>query len=252
MRRFTTLAEVDSTSKWLTERLAVAKPWQSVRARVQTAGRGRLARSWFSGGADANLAFSMVVPVTRIEPGAISARVGLALHGVLSAYADVRLRWPNDIVAGGKKLAGVLITHETGGQHQDVAPGLYQVVVGIGVNVMSEDFPPELAGTATSLTLAARRDQAQATPSAEKTHGSRPLRGVRRLWLEIYKAVRDEFSDAGRAIDADFIKRYNSVVWPYVKRSEIADELLQFQTLLPDGRALCLSAAGPVMLDMAP
>jgi len=252
VRRFTTLVEVDSTSKWLTERLQVAEPWQSVRARVQTAGRGRLTRSWFSGGADTNLAFSMVVPVTQIEPGAISARVGLALHQALSAYADVRVRWPNDIVASGKKLAGVLITHGTGDRQGEASTGFHKVVVGIGVNVYSEDFPPELAGTATSLTLAARSSLRPRSPGAEISEKKKQTANIRRLWLEVWKAVRDEFAVAGRGIDTGFVRRYNSVAWPYVRRTDIADELLQFQSLLPDGRALCLSSAGPMTLDMAP
>ena len=53
-------------------------------------------------------------------------------------------------------------------------------------------------------------------------------------------------------IDQNFIRRYNSVAWPFVKRSEIAEAPLQFQSLLEDGRALCLAPEGPVTLDMAP
>jgi BirA family biotin operon repressor/biotin-[acetyl-CoA-carboxylase] ligase len=227
VRLFTTLAEVDSTNSWLTERLAHLDPWHTVRARVQTAGRGRLTRSWFSGGADANLAFSMIVPVAKVDPGAISARVGLALQGALSLYAEVKLRWPNDIVVQGRKLAGVLISQNSENPHR--------VVVGIGVNVNSEDFPREISGTATSLALAAGRQFR-----------------VQKLWLQIWKAVQTTFFEGAPTLDADFIARYNRVAWPYVRRSEISEELLQFQTLLPDGRALCLSPEGPATLDMAP
>lgn len=169
----------------------------------------------------------MIVPVAKVDPGAISAGVGLALQNALSFYAQVNLRWPNDIVAQGKKLAGVLISQNSEDPHR--------VVVGIGVNVNSEDFPREIAGTATSLALAA----------------GHPLR-VQKLWLQLWKAVRTAFSGGVPNLDADFIARYHSVAWPFIKRSEISEELLQFQTLLPDGRALCLSPEGPVALDMAP
>ncbi len=169
----------------------------------------------------------MVVPLTEIRPGGISAHVGLALYQVLCRYADVRLRWPNDIVSQGKKLAGVLITQASENPHR--------VVVGIGVNVNSEDFPREIAGSATSLALATGRRFK-----------------INKLWLQIWNEVRLNLSDLKPVADDDFIRRYNSVAWPFVKRSEIADEPLQFQTLLADGRALCLAAEGPVTLDMAP
>ncbi len=227
MRRFTILPEVDSTSNWVTARLEALRPWHTVRARLQTAGRGRLNRTWFSGKPDHNLAFSMVVPVSKIQPGVISARVGLALYQVLCRYADVKVRWPNDIVSQGQKLAGVLVTLNVSYPHV--------AVVGIGVNVNNEDFPPELTGVATSLALA----------TGKHTR-------INRLWLQIWKEVRAMLGETLPVIDQNFIRRYNSVAWPFVKRSEIAEAPLQFQSLLEDGRALCLAPEGPVTLDMAP
>ncbi len=109
-------------------------------ARRQTAGRGRRGRSWHTD--DGNLAASMLLVVDM--PPALAATLGLvaglALDDALASLAAgaergrdlaaaFRLKWPNDIVAGGAKLAGILLEAEK-------LPGdRLAVVVGIGVNV---------------------------------------------------------------------------------------------------------------------
>lgn len=100
-------------------------------AELQTAGRGRRGRQWRSPFAQ-NLALSIGVLMPR-EPaqlGGLSLAVGLAVLDALSGAGvrDIGLKWPNDVLMGSAKLAGILIelaAHEQG----------TQVVVGIGVNV---------------------------------------------------------------------------------------------------------------------
>jgi BirA family biotin operon repressor/biotin-[acetyl-CoA-carboxylase] ligase len=104
-----------------------------VTADEQTRGRGRLGRSWHSP-AGAGLWFSVVLrpdlPLSRAQVltflGAVAvARALRDLHGI-----PARLKWPNDVVAGGRKLAGVLT--EVAGEQ-----GLVRhVVVGVGINVL--------------------------------------------------------------------------------------------------------------------
>lgn len=114
-------------------------------AEEQLAGRGRLGRSW-SAPARAALTFSVLL---RPGPVPVSAYGWLPLlFGVAAASAvrrlaevDVRLKWPNDLLIGERKLAGVLAERVEGG-----------VVVGIGLNVLLRD--DELpVGTATSLAV---------------------------------------------------------------------------------------------------
>jgi BirA family biotin operon repressor/biotin-[acetyl-CoA-carboxylase] ligase len=80
------------------------------------------------------------------EAGTLPVRVGLALARVLCSTAGeiITLKWPNDLLAGKDKLAGILC--EAAGDF---------LVVGIGVNVLQQaaDFPPEIRGQATSLRL---------------------------------------------------------------------------------------------------
>lgn len=101
-------------------------------ADTQTAGRGRLERTWASpvGNVYATAFFN--------EPGGVSIALrlpfaaALAVHDALSAFvdgSDVRLKWPNDVRSSGKKLAGILI--ETG-----EGPAGFWVAAGMGINVL--------------------------------------------------------------------------------------------------------------------
>ncbi|MBL0121384.1 MAG: biotin--[acetyl-CoA-carboxylase] ligase [Betaproteobacteria bacterium] len=103
-------------------------------AEIQTAGRGRRGRVWQSA-FGASLTFSLLWRFERgaAQLGGLSLVVGLAvlraLHKLGITANDIALKWPNDIVAGSRKLAGILI--ETQG---DVL-GPTAVVIGIGINV---------------------------------------------------------------------------------------------------------------------
>ncbi|MCY3837208.1 MAG: biotin--[acetyl-CoA-carboxylase] ligase [Gammaproteobacteria bacterium] len=100
-------------------------------AEVQTAGRGRRGRNWLSP-FGRNLAVSIGVAITRpvAEIGALSLVVGVAVRRALVEHglSGVALKWPNDILLDGRKLAGILIELV-----RAAAP--VEVVVGIGVNV---------------------------------------------------------------------------------------------------------------------
>lgn len=116
-------AEVTSTNSLA----AHLPPWTAVRATVQTAGRGRTGRFWVS---DENgLWLSAVLP-TPGDPALWSLlplAAGWAVLGVVRelGVANARLRWPNDILVGRRKLAGILVDRF----NPDTA------VVGIGLNV---------------------------------------------------------------------------------------------------------------------
>ena len=99
-------------------------------AEVQTAGRGRRGRDWHSPfGQSLALSLGFALPRPAAEMGAYSLVAGLAVRAALAdvGVSDVALKWPNDILLGGRKLAGILL--EGGG------PPLRDIVVGIGVNI---------------------------------------------------------------------------------------------------------------------
>ena len=99
-------------------------------AEVQTAGRGRRGRAWHSPfGRNLALSFGLALPRPVAQMGAFSLVVGLAVRAALGdiGVRDAALKWPNDVLLEGRKLAGILI--EIGG------PPARDAVVGIGVNV---------------------------------------------------------------------------------------------------------------------
>lgn len=117
-------------------------------ADFQTAGRGRLDHKWLSP-PGANLMMSAVLSVAGLSCEAVSTFplvVGLAVvravRGLLPAEVarTVLLKWPNDVLVGGRKVAGILC--ERDGE---------RVIVGIGINVKQREFPQEIAKKAISL-----------------------------------------------------------------------------------------------------
>lgn len=122
-------------------------------AREQTRGRGRLDRSWHSP-KDAGLYFSTVLRPS-FENGRwplISLAAALAVSEAIAIACQliVDIKWPNDICVEQRKLAGILAeTVET--------PTGTAVILGIGINLTSANFPPELDEVATSLVAANHR-----------------------------------------------------------------------------------------------
>ena len=101
-------------------------------AEHQTAGRGRLGRQWIDGPAKDNeagggdLLFSLCLPLANDHWAGLSLGLGVALAD--SLHADVKLKWPNDLWLGGRKLAGILIETTSLGDTR-------HVVLGVGINV---------------------------------------------------------------------------------------------------------------------
>ncbi len=138
---FKKIVVVDETASTQdTVRQLDAAPGTIVAARRQTAGRGRLGRAWADTG-DAGIAVSFVVTEpARPEALAIAAAVGAAVAAESLLGRGVGIKWPNDVVVDGRKLAGILI-EQWGGR----------AVIGIGLNVTQTSWPPRLAERAVSL-----------------------------------------------------------------------------------------------------
>ncbi len=151
VHRLVALDEVDSTmvvAKKLATQHIPAPHGTSVTARLQTAGRGRHGRRWHAP-RDAGLWLTTLLrpeaPVARLPGLAVVAAAAtyLALRRLLPAATPLRLKWPNDLLVRGRKLAGILL--EVGGLQPGACP---YVLVGIGINVCARallaDLPQDL------------------------------------------------------------------------------------------------------------
>ncbi|HLZ69289.1 MAG TPA: biotin--[acetyl-CoA-carboxylase] ligase [Dehalococcoidia bacterium] len=118
-----------------------------VLAEEQTAGRGRMGRSWVSVGG-VNLYFTAILRPSLTVLRQLAMVVPLAVAEGVEAVCPVRteIKWPNDVQMDGLKLSGVLIDAELRGDE----PALALVGVGINVNFAAGSVP-ELRGIATSL-----------------------------------------------------------------------------------------------------
>ncbi len=102
-------------------------------AEQQTAGRGRLGRSWSSGVGD-SLTFSLGLPLAPADWSGLSLAVGVAVAEAL--HPQVAIKWPNDLWIGGRKLAGILVeTAGFAGPGVAARPGSRYAVVGVGINL---------------------------------------------------------------------------------------------------------------------
>jgi BirA family biotin operon repressor/biotin-[acetyl-CoA-carboxylase] ligase len=134
-RRIDYYPTIDSTM-----RAAVGlEPGSVVLADEQTAGQGRHGHSWHSA-AGSGIYCSLVLKPAPVLTLALGLATVEAITRVTGLACD--LRWPNDVMLGGKKAAGVLV---------QLADGA--AIAGIGINVNQTAFPPELAAEATSLRL---------------------------------------------------------------------------------------------------
>jgi BirA family biotin operon repressor/biotin-[acetyl-CoA-carboxylase] ligase len=120
-------------------------------AEGQSAGRGRLGRTWASASGEGLYVSLVLLPSSPPNPAALTMGAGLAVLESVRALGarDACLKWPNDVLVGGAKLAGILV------ESRGLDPARPHAVVGVGVNVLQRAFPPELLAerAVTSLAL---------------------------------------------------------------------------------------------------
>lgn len=138
----------DSTNARARELAAAGAPHGAVvTADEQTEGRGRQGRSWVAPAGKALLYSAIIRPLG--ERPLLPLAAGLAVCEAAEQLApgiECRVKWPNDVLLSGRKLAGVLI---------EARPQDDWAVIGVGLNltIEPEEFPPELRDSATSLSL---------------------------------------------------------------------------------------------------
>ena len=150
-RSIAAFREIDSTNEEAKRRAQQGAPHGSVFvAERQLGGKGRLGRVWVSP-PKTGLWFTILLRPEEApsQVAGITLLTGLAvcraIHGATGCGAMIK--WPNDIVIGGRKVCGILT------EMSAEIDRVHYAVVGIGINVNNEDFPPELSVKATSLRM---------------------------------------------------------------------------------------------------
>lgn len=226
------IAETGSTNEDVLALASAGAPEGLViAAEAQTAGRGRQGRTWRSV-PRAALTFSVLLrpaAVPRVVRGWVPLLAGVAAATALRAATgiDARLKWPNDILADGGKLAGILA------EQSDDA-----IVVGIGINVSGgpEDLP---VATATSLELHGARD-------TDRTELLADLLCQVDRWYQLWTGAGGDADACG--LRAEYL-RLSATIGSMVRVELPAGRFLTGQAtgIDPTGRLLVTSGKGAVI-----
>jgi BirA family biotin operon repressor/biotin-[acetyl-CoA-carboxylase] ligase len=141
------LDSIDSTNNWVKSHLAELSPLTCVTAEEQTAGRGRFKRHWISPrGENIYASLYLTTPLGAAYLSNLGQIMAFACAKVLRGLGfKALLKWPNDVLIGDKKIAGVLT--ETVAHDDEIG-----VIIGIGLNVnMTPDSLATIGVPATSL-----------------------------------------------------------------------------------------------------
>ena len=219
---------IDSTNEEARRRASVGERgplW--ICAKRQTAGRGRRGREWES--PEGNLMATLLIApgVTPPEAARLSFVAALAVHDLVASYATrsaVKVKWPNDVLIDGKKVAGILL-ESSGDAGVDVLPW---VAVGTGVNLMhaptAAQYPATFVGAhgPTPSPAEALAALAEAWETRFRTWRVSGFAAIRDAWLGVAAGL-------GQAIEV-----------------RLPGETLtgRFETLMPDGALSLLLPSG--------
>ena len=147
--------ETDSTNLWIKRLAKEGAPEGTLAlAEFQSAGRGRLGRSWEVPEGTSVMMSILLRP--KFEPQyapTLTLVMGMAVaKAVKNLGFDVSIKWPNDVVVSHKKICGILTEMGVRDGKIDYA------VIGVGINVNIREFPEEMADKATSLYLESGRE----------------------------------------------------------------------------------------------
>lgn len=196
--RIIPLGEVTSTNDVAMSSSDMYNQGTILTAVSQTAGRGQRGNRWHSPAGE-NLTFSLVIEPDHIlvehqfqisEMAALAAAdaIGIATNGGV----ECRIKWPNDLYVGDRKVGGILIEHSLHSEY------LSRSVIGIGINVRSRSFDPSLPNpTSIALSLQSAHPMAAAVPVPSPEEVLRAFCG----------AFADRYAQDSAVLHSDFMAR---------------------------------------------
>jgi BirA family transcriptional regulator, biotin operon repressor / biotin---[acetyl-CoA-carboxylase] ligase len=199
------LTELDETGSTNADALAAAKAGDPgklwIKAARQVQGKGRQGRPWISERGNLYASMLLIDPAHDIEKlGALPLAVACAVHGTLASLPgagrrEFRIKWPNDILADGKKISGILL------ESLALDEGRLAVAIGIGINCAHHPEPAlyqatdlaELGLETSPEALFPHLAATMATTLGAWNHG-RGLPQIRAEWLRLARGVGDKIT----------------------------------------------------------
>ena len=149
-----------------------------VGADEQTSGQGRHGRTWISS-KDAGLYFTVILRLNLAQDAmpAVTLALGLAVAEAITDVSGIvcDLRWPNDVLTGGRKTAGILVQLEHGA-----------ILAGIGININNDGLPDDLNATSLTLTGTRRKELLDAILDAADRYTSLLERDGKKPILDLF------------------------------------------------------------------
>lgn len=200
------LESIDSTNEEARRRLPELDNLSVLSAHQQTAGRGQRGNIWTSAPGE-NLTFSLVLkygpggitPIRATDQSAISEVTALSIVDLLSSHSiESKIKWPNDIYVGDRKICGILIEHSVRDAY------LSYSIVGVGLNVNQTEFDPALPNP-TSMMLSS-------SCHPEQSEGSIPLHPLLEEYMDIFKGYCSRYLNITGGLSR-LRKLYLSQMW---------------------------------------
>lgn len=196
-------------------------------AETQHAGRGRMGRSFYSP-AYTGIYLSLLICPKESDAVRITTAASVAVHRAVRSVTGIstRIKWVNDLYVEQKKVCGILA-------ESFVADADRYVIVGVGINLETEDFPKELRGTAGSL-----------HPDAKNLRNALAARVIREMYELFDGLATENFMDEYRA-HSMVLGQAVTYTQNGVTRSGVAeaiDEMGRLQIALEDGTVALLSS----------
>lgn len=159
-------------------------------AEEQTAGRGRAGTKWHSGQGDSILC-SILLTVCKCNPELLSLACPVAVAEAVGkiAHSQAKIKWPNDIILNGKKVAGIMIESKTVNDNT-----VYIVGIGINCHQKKSSFPRELQTTATSIDIESRS-------ICDRISLAKRLLSSLDHWLEVAQDTSKKVTDRWRRLN---------------------------------------------------
>jgi len=156
-------------------------------AEEQTAGRGRADNEWYSSRSDSILC-SIVLTDNKLNAELLSLTCAVAVAEAIgsSAKGQAKIKWPNDIILNGKKVAGILLELKTDNTGNTC-------IIGIGINChqKKDSFPDELQSTATSIDI-------ESHSTSDRIWLAKRLLILMEHWLEVAARTSEKVIDQWR------------------------------------------------------